>query len=218
MDSEFRPLSLDLFRGPDVIDHALLMAARRHVGAAGIEQTAALERLIAAGQEHTGLTVALQKVNTLLQNSGNTQALNTLLDESQQQLLILHELAGIVTQALQQITATPVVRVSVQVLEDIANRMHQRLYALNRLVERIELSPAVPDSATPGLEAVLAALEAELLRIRHAEHEGRLQTLIELACQAIQDISAQEPSEAEDRRAALNTIVDFAKAERAALT
>ena len=217
MDSEFRPLSLDLFRGPDVIDHALLMAARRHVGAAGIEQTAALERLIAAGQEHTSLAMALQKVTTLLQNSSNTQALDPLLDESQQQLLILDELASTVTQALEQITATPVVRVSVEILEDIATRMHQRLADLNRLVEKIELSPAVPDSATPGLEAMRAALEAELLRIRHAEHEGRLQTLIGLACQGIQDISAQQ-LEAEDRRAALNKIVDFAKAESAALT
>ena len=204
MDSEFRPLSLTLFQGPGVINNALLIAARRHVGAAGIEQTAALERLIAAGQEHTGLAMALQKVTALLQNSGNTEALNTLLDESQQQLLILDELASTVTQALEQITATPVVRVSVQVLEDIAHRMHQRLYALNRLVEKIELSEAVPDSATPGLDAVLAALDGELLRIRQAEHDGRLQTLIGLARQAIRDISAQQLSEAEGRRAALN--------------
>ena len=217
MDSEFRPLSLNLLQGPNVIGHALLMAARRHVGEADIEQTAALERLIAAGQEHTGLTMALRKVTTLLQNSGTTQALNTLLDESQQQLLILDELAGTVTQALEQITATPVVRVSVQVLEDIANRMHQRLQALNRLVEKIKLSPAVPDSATPGLEAVRTALEVELQRIRQAEHEGRLQTLVGLACQAIQDISAQQHSKREERRAALNKIIEFAKAEHSSL-
>lgn len=206
MPAAIRPLTLKLFQGGGAIHRGLLMAARRHVGAAGIEQTAALERLIAAGQEHTGLVQALRQVVLLLQKNEESEALARLLSESQQQVLILDELAGVVATALEQITATPVVQISAEVLEKIADGMHQRLYALNRLVEEIELSSSVPESATADLEAVREALETELARVRFTEHQGQLSAQVELARLAVRNIAAQDRMNPEERRAALHLV------------
>jgi len=218
MEAEHQSLTLRLLQGQGDINQGLLMAARRHVGAAGIEQTAALERLIAAGQAHSSLTQALQRVVTLLQKGEDTQALSNLLEESQLQLLLLDMLAAAVTEALEQITATPVVQVSAQVLDGIAQDMQQRLNALQRLVEEIRLSPAVPDGTDVGLEATRLTLETELLRIRQAEHRGKFAALVDLAQQTIGKIARQDHLSSTERQEALEALEGEVRAAQLTLT
>ena len=212
MNAEHQPLTLRLLQEQGGIDQGLLMAARRHVGAAGIEQTSVLERLIAAGQAHASLTEALQQVATLLRQSANTQASSSLLEESQLQLLLLDMLAAEVTEALGQITATPVVQVSAQVLEGIAESMQQRLQALHRLIEEVRLSPAVPDTSGAGLEAMRLTLEMELYKIRQTEYQGQLVALVTLAQQTIGNIARQNHLSAVERQEALETLEGGVKA------
>ncbi|WP_425148715.1 hypothetical protein [Deinococcus sp.] len=209
-DSDFQPLSLNLFQGAGPLDPKLLIAARQHVGSAGIEQVAALERLIAAGQEHVGLAQAAQQVVRLLkEQSQASQAVRQLLLESEQQVLYLEQLASIVTTALQQITATPVQRISAEVLQDIASRMHRQLGALNQLIASVRESLALPAAATPDLEAIQLTLQTELERIAQGERQGHLATLVQLAQKACSDIAAQREVADQDRVAALQEVLTW---------
>ena len=211
MDAEFRPLSLQALQDAAGLNPALLLAARRHVGAAGIEQTAALERLIAAAQEHAGLTLALLQVSELLRQSGqagDAERVQPLLAQSRDQAVILEELARVVTGALAQITATPVQRISAEVLEAIAGRMHGQVTALEQLIDSIERSEAVPGSYTPDLEAIQERLQQELAQVAAGRRLGQLDTLHQLAVQATRDIARMEALPHADRRAALHAVLE----------
>lgn len=202
---------LSLIQQGALFDVRLLISAREHVGAAGIEQMAALERLIAAGQEHTGLARAASQVRqVLLQQPPALQALQGLLLESEQQLVWMNQLEQTVTAALQQITATPVQRISAEVLEDIAERMQRQLTALEQLVVSVKESLAVSDAATPTLEAIQATLHAELARVAQEERRGHLATLVHLAGQACQEIASVEGMTPLDRVASLQQVVALA--------
>jgi hypothetical protein len=190
MTADLTPLTIDLFQSGKALDPQLLMAARLHVGAAGIGQTAALERLIAAGQEHTGLAQAVRQVTRLLEQAGDSAGQRQLLHDSQHLSLVLTELATVVTGALEQITATPVQRISVERLTEIADQMQRHLSALEELIYAAEASPAVPDASTPDLEAVLARLRERVAQIRAEQRLGQLQTLAALISQVVAEIAA----------------------------
>ena len=198
---------LTLIQHRALLDARLLIAAREHVGAAGIEQMAALERLIAAGQEHTSVARAASQVLHLLQTqTPDALAVQTLLRQSEEQVVWLNELAAVVTTSLQQITATPVQRISAAVLEDIATRMQRQIAALNTLIAAAQASPAVPDAATPTLEAIRATLQADLAAAAQAERQGHLATLLQLALQTCADIGGLTGSAVPERVAALQSI------------
>jgi hypothetical protein len=203
MESSHTSLIANVFQAGKALDPHLLMAARLHVGAAGIEQTSALERLIAAGQEHTGLVNAVQQVVALLRQADDSAMQHHLMDESQQLLLVLEELSKVVTGALQQITATPVQSISAQSLENIAVQMQRHLAALETLIIAAEDSPAVPDSSTPALEAILADLRAQIAQIAAEQRQGHLTTLGQLISQAATNLAMYEGVSRLDRETEL---------------
>lgn len=186
---EADPSNSSLLRDLQTLDPALLRAARLHVGAAGIEQMKALEHLIAAGQEHTGLVAAVRQVITVLNQGEDSAAKQRLLEETQSLLTLLNQLALIVAQALQQITATPVQRISAERLDDIARQMNGYLSALEALVIRAEQDPDVPQSSLPGLESILTELHSETRRVAAERRQGQVETLRQLAVQAITDLA-----------------------------
>ena len=189
MSPESDPLNSSLLQNLQALDPALLTAARLHVGAAGIEQMKALEHLIAAGQEHTGLVKAVRQVITVLHHAEDSDAKQRLLQDSLTLLLLLDQLALIVTQALQQITATPVQRISAERLDDIASQMTGYLSQLETLVIRAEQDPEIPQSSTPGLEDILTELRSQVSRVAAERHQGQIDTLRQLAVQAITDLT-----------------------------
>lgn len=206
MSPAFIPLSLDRLQDRHALDPALLTAARLHVGAAGIEQMNALEHLIAAGQEHGNLVRALRQVIALLQEGEDTGAKQRFLQDGLSLLLLLDQLALAVTQALQQITDTPVQRISAERLDDIARQMNQHLAALETLVSQAEKDPGIPEDTTPGLEDILAGLREQLGRVARERQQGQVQLLTQLALQAATDLSELRQLPAGQRAAALEQI------------
>jgi hypothetical protein len=205
--TSFAPFTLSLFQGEQPLDAQLLTAARLHVGAAGIEQTAALERLIAAGQQHTGLVQAVQRVHALLELAGDSEEQQRLLQGSQLLLLVLEELSAVVTGALQQITATPVQSISALQLDDIAGRMQRHLSALETLIAAAEESPVIPEDSTPALEAVLADLRVRIAQIAAEQRQGHLMTLSQLITQAASNLAHYEGVSRADRVMELKTVL-----------
>jgi hypothetical protein len=203
----FMPFTLSLFQGGQPLDAQLLTAARLHVGAAGIEQTAALERLIAAGQQHTGLVQAVQRVQALLEQAADSEGQRHLLQDSQHLLLVLEELSAVVTSALQQITATPVQSISARNLDDIAIRMQRHLSALETLIATAEESPVIPEESTPALKAILATLRARIAQIATEQRRGHLATLSQLTVQAASELASYEGAPEADRFMELKTVV-----------
>ena len=188
------------------MDPALLRAARLHVGAAGIEQMKALEHLIAAGQEHTGLLVAVGEVIGVLSQGEDSGAKQRLLQESQALLLLLNQLALVVAQALQQITATPVQRISGERLDDIARQMNGSLSALEDLVIRAEQDPDVSRSILPGLESILTEVHAQTRRVAAERLQGQVEILRQLAVQAITDLAGLQQISMTQRAEGLESV------------
>ena len=198
-----------------LLDSRLLIAARQHVGSAGIEQISALERLIAAGQEHTGLAQAAKQVMALLQQQPqDSETVQSLVLQSERQVLWMNELASVVSTSLLQITATPVQRISAEVLQDITDRMQRQLSALEHLIAAARERLVGPDAAAPTLDAIQATMQAELARIAQDERRGHLETLLHLAERACADLVDMRDVTALDRMAALQHLIATAHQHR----
>jgi len=188
------------------LEPALLQAARLHVGAAGIEQMKALEHLIAAGQEHTGMVAATRQMITVLSQEQDSDAKQRLLQESLTLMMMLNQLALIVTQALQQITATPVQRISAERLDDIASQMSGYLSTLESLLLKAEQDPDVSQSVLPRLESILTELHSQNRRIAAERQQGQIDTLRQLTVQSITDLVSLEQIPATQRVEGLESI------------
>jgi len=120
MTPELTPLHLSLLHDRQPLSSALLSAARLHVGETGLEQIKALEHLIVAGQQHAGLVQAVQKLPRIIQQAEGSTLEQSLLQNTLALVRMLDELALVVTEALQQITATPAQYISAEWLEEIS--------------------------------------------------------------------------------------------------
>ena len=124
--------------------------ARRHVNEAGAEQSSALERIITIGRGQADIAVALRDVAQTLsqQDSARSAAeVQTLMDTAQRQLAAVHHLEGIVQAALREVTTTPVVHISAQVLQGISDTAHEQLANLDQLIAEAQDSTTSSEQA-----------------------------------------------------------------------
>ncbi|AFZ67036.1 sensor histidine kinase [Deinococcus peraridilitoris] len=111
--------------------------ARRHIGAAGAEQSSALERIITIGRGQADITVALRQVAESLRRQDPTRStaeVQTLMDTARRQLAAVAHLEGVVGAALRKVTTTPVEHISAQVLQGISDTAHEQLANLEQLI------------------------------------------------------------------------------------
>ena len=158
--------------------------AREHVGAAGWSQTRTLEAILQAGREGLIATDTLRQVISLtteqmrllpLGASGDereehAQALRQIILSGESQLTGAQALDLLVTEALCEITRTPVQDVSVGGLRRVQERLREQVSALHTII-------ASAQAQAQTLEEV-GALER-----LSAEHQEKIRALRELSAQ-----------------------------------
>lgn len=174
MMEPLRPaLTLAEIRALNLITSRHIAAAREHVGAAGLEQATALERMINISREQTLMTQTLERLSRTLQNDPpeETQAQHLAAAElrlaSVGQLTAAHQLEHVIALALQNVTQTPLAQISASVLTQIGDQVKAQIQDLEALVKEAQISPS------PAREAALDQIEvqAEAARKRSAQHE-----------------------------------------------
>ena len=214
-----RPLTLRQIREQGILDHEVVLAARQHVGAAGIEQTAALERVIAVGQGQPSIVRALSHISQTLQaESTGTSVADTeeLLATTREQLRSVQLLGEIVTEALEAVRATPIDHISAAVLSEINLEAKEQLMALEELVHEVQQRTTSGPQARL-LEQVGQQVHAALDAIEIQEAHGQVESL-ELAGQkAVAQIAALDQAPVEHQIAALEGVAEAAQKKAEAL-
>jgi len=129
-----------------------------------------------------------------------------LLQDTLALMRMLNELALVVTEALQQITATLVQYISAKRLEEISIQMKRRLSDLELLILMAEQHPSIPDSETPDLENILSDLQRQAKRIGEEEKRNHLEILFQLATRATTELSALTQISAAERASEVEAI------------
>ncbi|WP_407541029.1 hypothetical protein Q0M94_06440 [Deinococcus radiomollis] len=198
-----------------VLDRNVVLAARQQVGVAGLEQTAALERIVAVGRSQPSISRALKRVARTLQDArtGASEAANQeLLEASQEQLQAVQQFEVIVSNALRTVALMPIEMISVQALQEIDVSAKEQLANLEQLVHEVqERSTSQPqidllDQVKEGVQQGIAAIELQ-------EASGQVELLSLTGQEAVSQIAALEHAPAEQQIAALEELADAARAQ-----
>jgi len=162
MDQPARPSkTLAEIHEATVANRRNIAAARHHVGAAGLEQTAALEGMISVGRGQKTVTQALESLGYALRNehADDTEAQKKTMAElqvvSDEQLALAHELDELIALTLHNVTVTPLEQISVMVLNEIGDEVKEQIATLEALIERAQ------DGSSPRQKGLYQRAEDE---------------------------------------------------------
>lgn len=171
--------------------------AREHVGAAGWQQTAALESILRTGREGLAVTDALRQVvrltteqirtlslSEMREQGEHVRALHEVVRNGEEQITAAQALEEVLCQALDDVARTPLDDVNVSRLKQIHQRVQEQVAALGdtgqRVVERIaERDEAHPDQLS-ALQKIGETL-VESVPETGADATAQAQTLDNLA-------------------------------------
>lgn len=175
-------LTLQQLRETGPLGQQLILAARRHVGEAGLEQAASLERLLVACRQQVAVTTALRSLGWALgrmtdDDPGRTRA--ELLTALQEQLDNAERAEEVLANSLRDVTSTPVIFVSAAALNEIEQRALQQLIAAQQLVAQASHGGGTPDERET-LRQVDQRMRTALAHAAEEEALGRAQTLVYL--------------------------------------
>lgn len=209
-------LSLQQLRETGPLGQGLIVAARRHVGAAGLEQAASLERLLRVCREQASVSTALRSLAWALgqmQDGEEEEARLALLSTMHTQLALASEIEEVLAGALKDVTSTPVVFVSAAKLQQIEQDARGQLNALRSLFNEAERYGRTPEQQefkrlSLGMQEALdraeqdeAAGRAETLGVIIAEATARLVQLPEMPTPALIEALEQVVGELRGRAA-----------------
>ena len=208
-------LTMHQIREHGVLSRDVVLTARQHVGTAGLEQTAALERIVAVGESQPSISRALKRISQTLQEAQTgTSAADTqeLLDASQEQLQAVQQFGVIVSEALRTVAALPVEMISVQALKEIDLSAKEQLASLEQLVQEVqERSSSQPQINL--LERVKEGVQHGIEAIEMQEASGQVESLSMTGQDAVLQIAALEHAPTEQQIAALDELADAARAQ-----
>ncbi|MFC4454779.1 hypothetical protein [Deinococcus sonorensis] len=213
-------LTLRQIRAQGLADRRVVLAAREHVGMAGLEQTAALERIVAVGRSQPGISRALEQIAQSLQapETGTVQLdTDELLEASREQLEMVRQVEQVVTLALQAVTSTPVDQISVEVLGEINQSAQAQLVTLERLIHDVQ-QRSQSQAQIDLLEDVNAQVHEEIEAIEVREATGQLESLRLVSQQAVAQMAALSQAPSQQQITALNDLADAARAQADALS
>lgn len=213
------PLTLREIQQQGVVQREVVLAARRHVGAAGIEQTAALERIIAVGRSQPSILRALERIaQTLREEGAGTSAAETqaLLEASREQLQFVRHVEQVVTEALSRVTATPVEQISAARLAEVDLGARAQLSALERLVEEVE-QQSRSQAQLEVLEQVETEVHQALGAIEEQEARGQVESLSLVGQEAVAQLGALDQAPVGEQIAALEDVARAAQEQAEAL-
>lgn len=179
-------------RGP--LSQQLLLAARRHVGEAGLEQAASLERLLVVCRHHAAVASALRSLSWALGHRSDAEsdldgARTALLAALQAQLDDAERVEAVLAAALRDITSTPVIFVSAAALNDIEQRARQQLRDAEDLVAQATQVGTTP-SERETLHHVDQEMRAAVAAAAQEDTAGRAQMLAHLIAAAAARLTA----------------------------
>lgn len=163
--------------------------AREHVGAAGWQQTAALESILRAGREGLAATDALRQVvrltteqirtlslSEMKEQEEHVRALHEVVRNGEEQITAAQALEEVLCQALDDVARTPVDDVSVSRLKQIHRRVQEQVAALNTIVESAQVQARTLEQAS-RLEEISAEHQQRVNDIRQFSAEEEVQAL-----------------------------------------
>lgn len=204
------PLTLLQIREQGAIHREAVRAARQHVGVAGLEQTATLERIIAIDRSQPIINQALERIAQTLKETQDADN-QELLDASQEQLQVVRQFREIVSEALQTVTSLPVEEVSVQVLSEIDASAKEQLLTLEQLIHDVQERSG--SQGQPLLGQVSEDVREELEAIETQEASGQVESLSLTSQEAVVQIAALVHAPTEQQIAALDDLADAARAQ-----
>lgn len=155
------------------------MAARRHVGAAGLEQAACLERLLRVCREQAAVSTALRSLAWALgrmQDGEEEDARAELLVAVNAQLDLASRSEGVLADALRDITSTPAVFLSAAALQEIEKEAKGQLHTLRALFNQARRYGRTPEQQEE-FERLGLSMQEALDRAEQDEAAGRAETL-----------------------------------------
>lgn len=191
MDTVPPLLTLEQLRDTGAPGKQLILAARHHVGEAGLEQAASLERLLAVCRHQAAVTTALRSLGWALgrmpagdQEDARAALLEVLHDQLQEAKAAEVVLAG----ALRDITSTPVVFLSASSLTAIERRARTQLEDAERLVSQAGQYGTTPEERDT-LAQVDHGMREALARSAEEEIVGQAEALSYLIKEAATKLS-----------------------------
>ena len=152
--------------------------AREHVGAAGWQQTAALESILRAGREGLAATDALRQVvrltteqirtlslSEMKEQEEHVRALHEVVRNGEEQMTAAQALEEVLCQALDDVARTPLDDVSVSRLKQIHRRVQEQVAALNTIVESAQVQAQTLEQAS-RLDEISAEYQQRVNDIR----------------------------------------------------
>lgn len=195
-------LALQQLRETGPLGQDLIIAARRHVGAAGLEQAACLERLLRVCREQAAVSTALRSLAWALErmqdaDDQETSARLALIASLHTQLELAAGMEDVLAGALKDITSTPVVFVSAAALQKIEQDAKGQLGALRSLFGEAQRYGRTP-AQQREFERLGSGMEEALLRAEQAAAAGWAETLGVIVAEATAQLTAldQVPSPA----------------------
>ncbi len=209
------PLTMHQIREHGVLSRDVVLTARQHVGTAGLEQTAALECIVAVGRSQPSISRAFQRIaGTLQEVRTGTSAADTqeLLDASREQLQAVQQFEVIVSDALRTVTLMPIEMISAQALREIDLSAKEQLATLGQLVQDVQdRSSSQPQIDL--LEQVKEGVQQGIEAIEVQEASGQVESLTLTSQEAMSQIAALEHAPKELQIAALDELADTARAQ-----
>ncbi|WP_295813812.1 hypothetical protein [uncultured Deinococcus sp.] len=172
-------LTLHQLRESGPLGQQLLLAARRHVGEAGLEQAASLERLLVACRHHAAVATALRSLDWALNQMTDddpTGSRAEVLAALHAQLDAAQQVEEVLADALNDITSTPVIFISAAALNAIEQQARQQLNDAEQLVAQASQFGTTPDTRET-LHRVNQGMRTALARAAQEDTAGRAQVL-----------------------------------------
>ncbi|WP_216321913.1 hypothetical protein [Deinococcus aestuarii] len=171
-------LTLEQLRETGPLGQELMAAARRHVGAAGLEQAACLERLLRVCRDQAAVSTALRSLAWALgqMQDGEQAARAELLTALNAQLGLASRSEAVLAEALRDVTSTPAVFLSAAALQEIEQDAKGQLNTLRSLFNQAKRYGRTPEQQQE-FERLGLGMQEALDRAEQDEVVGRAETL-----------------------------------------
>ncbi|MFC4453766.1 hypothetical protein [Deinococcus sonorensis] len=202
----------------------LEMAAREHVGVAALNQSTAVEEIIAAGREQIEVTAALQgvlqqtleqlreggRVQTEVEPPDHSGVLHRILEVGQAQRDIAALMSNQIVDALERVTRIPVEDISLTTLRTVQRTVQAEIKSFRTLVGMARQQVTTRQDLD-HLDRIERDLNARLGHLRHAEAIDKVRGFEQLAEEAVSNIMRVANAEIDDQIRALQVLVEHAR-------
>ncbi|MFC3834177.1 hypothetical protein [Deinococcus rufus] len=185
-------LTLQQLRETGPLRQQLILAARHHVGEAGLEQASSLERLLVVCRHQGAVSTALRSLGWALgqmTDGAQEEARAALLEALRFQLQEAEAVEKVLSAALRDITSTPVIFLSAASLTEIEQRARAQMEEAEKLVAQASQHGTTAEEKE-ALTLVDQGMREALARSAEEEIEGQAAVLSYMIREAATKLAA----------------------------